>query len=223
MGSTSKIVCLANSRKLQGRCIAGREIIGGEPGAWIRPVSDREHQEVSEYERQYEDGSDPRVLDVIRIPFLKPLPKGWQNENMLLDPEKYWVKEDKLSKKVLHKFAISSGPLWLNGYKTFEGQNDRIPLSQAKDVTSSLKLIYTNVLIRVFEPGRAFGNNKRRVQAQFQFDGEEYFLYITDPIIEREFLGGKNGKYKIGDCFLTISLGEPYQDYMYKLVAAVIS
>ncbi len=51
--TTKRIVCLANSRKLQGRCIAGRELVSGKPAAWIRPVSDREHEEVSEYERQY--------------------------------------------------------------------------------------------------------------------------------------------------------------------------
>lgn len=62
--TTKRIVCLANSRKLQGRCIAGRELVGGKPAAWIRPVSDREHEEVSECERQYQDGSDPRVLDM---------------------------------------------------------------------------------------------------------------------------------------------------------------
>ncbi|MGH7707024.1 MAG: dual OB domain-containing protein, partial [Vulcanimicrobiaceae bacterium] len=35
-----RIVCLANSRKLQGRCVAGRELQKNGPGAWIRPVSD---------------------------------------------------------------------------------------------------------------------------------------------------------------------------------------
>jgi len=48
MATVKRIVCLANSRKLQGRCIAGREIVQGKPGAWIRPVSAREHEEVSE-------------------------------------------------------------------------------------------------------------------------------------------------------------------------------
>ena len=79
MGVVKRIICLANSRKLSGRCIAGVEISRyGSAAGWIRPVSAREHEEVSEHERQYEDGSDPRVLDVIDIPFVTPRPKGYQ-------------------------------------------------------------------------------------------------------------------------------------------------
>jgi hypothetical protein len=36
-----RIVCLANSRKMSGRCLAGRELINGLPGGWVRPVSAR--------------------------------------------------------------------------------------------------------------------------------------------------------------------------------------
>ena len=76
MVTTKRIVCLANSRKLSGRCIAGRELINDFPGDWIRPVSTREHQEVSEYERQYNDGSDPKLLDILDIPLQKHQPEG---------------------------------------------------------------------------------------------------------------------------------------------------
>ena len=81
MQSVKRIVCLANSRKLHGRCVAGREWTDGRAGQWVRPVSDREHQDVSEYERQYEDGSDPRVLDIIDVPVLDPKPEIYQTEN----------------------------------------------------------------------------------------------------------------------------------------------
>ena len=81
MGVTKRVICLANSRKLNGRCAAGRELIGGKPAGWVRPVSGRENEEVSEQERQYADGSDPEVLDVIEIPLLEPRPKPYQPEN----------------------------------------------------------------------------------------------------------------------------------------------
>lgn len=35
MAIIKKIVCLANSRKLIGRCIAGKEIKKGEASQWI--------------------------------------------------------------------------------------------------------------------------------------------------------------------------------------------
>lgn len=67
MNERTTIVCLANSRKHNGRCIAGIEIVDRQPEDWVRPVSSRAGAEVSEYERQYEDGSDPRVLDMIAV------------------------------------------------------------------------------------------------------------------------------------------------------------
>ena len=105
MPHVKRILCLANSRKLSGRCLAGREFDGLEAGPWIRPVSDREHEEVSEHERQYEDGSDPRVLDVIDVPLCEPRPSGYQVENWLLDPEYYWQKAGRLPQTELSRFT----------------------------------------------------------------------------------------------------------------------
>ena len=59
-----QIVCLANSRKLSGRCVAGKLLDGS--GQWIRPVSAREHEEVSLDERRYDNGEDPVLRDVVR-------------------------------------------------------------------------------------------------------------------------------------------------------------
>lgn len=78
------------------------------------------------------------------------------------------------------------------------------------------------ILLSVFSPGQAFGNPKRRIQARFSFDGNEYALWVTDPIVEREYLAREDGDYSLGKSYLTISLGEPFEGHCYKLVAAVI-
>jgi putative nucleic acid modification protein with dual OB domain len=88
------ILCLANSRKMSGRCIAGKEIAGGETGAWIRPVSAREHEEISENDRRYEDGHTASLLQIFSIPMLKPKPGTYQSENHLIDDRFYWSKSD---------------------------------------------------------------------------------------------------------------------------------
>ena len=224
MAGSKRIVCLANSRKLSGRCIAGREWDERSGvGRWVRPVSAREHQEVSEYERQYEDGSDPRVLDIIDIPLLEPQPKDCQSENWLLDPEYYWERVGLYSPLDLPALADPIEPLWIDGFSTYHGRNDRIPIESASAVSSSLRLIHVEELaLEVFAPGEAFGNTKRRVQGRFDHARREYAFWVTDPRYERRYLAKLDGTYGIGECYLTISLGEPYQGAFYKLVAAII-
>ena len=224
MTRRKRIICLANSRKLAGRCIAGREWLGGrEAGRWLRAVSEREHQEVSEYERQYEDGSDPRVLDIVEVPVLGPKPEGCQAENWLLDPKYYWEKVGSYSSLDLPALADPVAPLWIDGYSTYHGRNDRIPTELAGEVRSSLRLIQAEELaLEVFAPGEAFGNTKRRVQGRFVHSGREYAFWVTDPRYERRYLAKLDGSYRIGECCLTISLGEPYKGSFYKLIAAII-
>jgi hypothetical protein len=150
---TKRIVCLANSRKLNGRCVAGRELKADGPGSWIRPVSGREHHEVSEHERQYENGADPKVLDVIDVPLQGPAPITYQTENWLLEPNLYWVCAGRLPLEELYRYVEPAGPLWLNGFRTFNGDNDTIPVGQADLLQSSLRLIRVpNVDLRVFAP-----------------------------------------------------------------------
>ena len=71
-------------------------------------------------------------------------------------------------------------------------------------------------------PGADFGNYKRSVQGRFQYDGTDYWLRVTDPDYERRYLQRPDGIYPIGERFITVSLGEPYLGYAYKLIAAVI-
>ncbi len=77
MGYENTILCLANSRRPDGRCIAGKEVVTNGYGNWIRPVNARPTEEISEEDRRYEDGKDPRVLDVITIRMIEPRPGAY--------------------------------------------------------------------------------------------------------------------------------------------------
>lgn len=178
---------------------------------------------MSENELQYEDRSDPRLLDIIDIPVLQPKPEGCQTKIWLLDPEYCWQKVGSYSPFGLSALADPVAALWIDGFSTYNGRNDKIPLESGGEISSTLRLIgVEEVVIHVFAPGEAFGNSKRRVQGRFVHAGETYELWISDPIYERRYLAKLDGTYRIGKCHLTISLGEPYEDFIYKLIAAVI-
>ena len=217
-----RIVCLANSRKLSGRCVAGK-VVGS--GAWLRPVSDRFHEEVSWHERHYQDGGDPQVLDVIDVPLRHPKPNQHQAENWVLDSRYYWVRQGRVGWCDVASLVDQTPTLWPIGQSSYNGENDRIALSVAQQQKGSLYFISVDSLVvKVFAPGEYFGEPKRRVQGRFTYNGTRYKLWITDPTIEKAYLAKSNGEYSMSKCHLTVSLGEPHNDgFVYKLIAAVIT
>ncbi|HEU4323001.1 MAG TPA: hypothetical protein VFS21_07595 [Roseiflexaceae bacterium] len=219
-----QIICLANSRKIGGRCIAGKELVEDKQiGRWVRPVSNREHNEVSEREYCYEDGNEPSVLDIIEVPLLYATPKEYQQENWLLDPEYWWEKVGDITWEDVRQIVDPVEPLWINNFSTFHGINDYIPNEDTNSLRSSLRLIFVDRLeISVFDPGASFNNPKRRVQGRFQYGGLDYWLWVTDPIYENKYLALKNGNYVIGESIITISLGKTQGDRAYKLIASII-
>ena len=206
------------------RRIAERAWRTGRAGYWIWPVSNREGQDVWEVEHQYEDVSDPQVLDIIEVPVLGPRADDYQTENWPPDPAFYWERAGWFSRLDLDRLTDPDACLWINGHSTYNGQNETIPLALATTLTDSLRLIHVDCLrLNVFRPGEAFGNNKRRVQGRFVDVGTDYRLWVTDPRLERKYLAQLNGPYEVRDCNLTVSLGEPYRGACYKLIATVLA
>jgi hypothetical protein len=98
-----------------------------------------------------------------------------------------------------------------------------VPIEQADFLPDSLELIRVDgVTLQVHIPGKECGDTKRVVRARFRHAGSEYVLRVTDPEYERAYLAKSNGAYELGESFMTVSLGEPYDGYAYKLVAAIV-
>jgi hypothetical protein len=231
LSKTKKLRCQLSNRSsawqtlesCRAAVLLGRNF-NGRVGAWIRPVSARPSEEVSERERQYQDGSDPRVLDIVNVPLVEPRPKACQTENWLLDAEFYWEPVRRIAWAELVALADAPAILWLNTSSTRPGEYDRVALEDANRLGCSLYLLHVSSLIlRVFAPGIDFGNPKRRVQAIFQYSGIEYKLWVTDPVIERTYLSKPNDTYSMSECFIVVSLGEPHDGFAYKLVATIVT
>jgi len=224
MNYIKKIGCLANSRRPSGRCIAGKEILSNGYGPWIRPISPRPSGEISEEERRFENGEDPRVLDIIDVPMISAAPFLHQTENHIIDADYYWKKTGNLPWAEIKHLLDKPSSLWSNGDSTYLGLNDRVSVDQASKMTNSLLLVEPETLnISVQLEGESFGNPRRRVRAHFTHQGLQYILIITDPVAERTFLAKANGRYTMISTYICVSLGEAHTDgYCYKLVAAVI-
>lgn len=224
MSYSKTIVCLANSRKTSGRCIAGKEVLDDGYGEWIRPISLRDTSEISEEERRYDNGDDSKILDIIEIQFIKHSPYGHQTENHKIDSNYYWVKKGEFLWADLSQIVENPPDLWGTGFSSYSGANDRIPIDQALGYDYSLTLIKLKSLdVRVDQEGAQFGNPKRYVRAQFYYNEQYYGIVVTDPIAERAFFSKPNGRYSVDDVYLCVSLGNEYDGYYYKFIAAIIN
>lgn len=223
---SKKIICLASSRKPGGRCVAGKEVLVNGYGGWIRPISTRDGAEINLGERQYQNGREPEILEIISIPMIGPHPRVHQRENEMIDSRYYWSKEGVLSWEELVDLVDQPTTLWSNGFSTYAGNNDRVPQEETTTIQNSLWLIKpSRVTICVAAPGADFGNFKRAVRAEFLYQGIQYNLKVTDLIAERAFLANENGEYPLEmESYLCVSLAEAHTDgYCYKLVATIMT
>lgn len=222
MSYSLRIVCLANSRKHSGRCIAGKATEGSNKGAWIRPIGPYATHEITERDREYADGSTAQKLDVIKIVFANAAPISFQEENHVIDNCYYWEKLDKWTVADLATLEDHPLQLWENGNHSYSGVNDRVSVAILTEPRQSIFLIQPeSVRFKVSAEGANFGDNKKIVRAKFIYNGQNYALRVTDPDIEQQYKAMPSGEYSANVNYFTISLGEPYKDEAYKLVAAV--
>jgi hypothetical protein len=221
------IVCLANSRKYSGRCIAGLELNGSEPKGWIRPVSSASKGEL-QFEHLYVDGGEPELLDLIQVEFLQPRPAFCHREDHLINAKSCWTRRGALRREELvSAIEPEAGCLWFDGGSTKFGINDKIPADAAAQLTSSLKLVQPKSLfIKVQTEGGQYRQPRSVIRGFFSLAGFDYTLSVTDGAIEREFLDARPGATKyLRSPLLCLSVSELFesQNACYKLIAGVIA
>lgn len=223
---TIEIICLANSRKYQGRCVAGLRTDGS---GWVRPVGPIDHGQLYPWHYTLADGTEARLLDVIRVSLDRPCPKPYQPED--------WTVAEKTTWELRHRpVSPATGrailrPRFTLGPSLLGTIGDRIPEDALADRAGqpSLCLVWPRDLHWEIR-GRDQHGRSRQMRAGFTLRSAPYNLSITDQEWAKRLDHLPSGVHSLqaagvapdSRIVLTISLGEPYQGWCYKLVAAVI-
>lgn len=210
------IVILASSRKNGGICLAGKRLSTGE---WVRPVSMQPGQSWSVRSLNYLAGAVPQVGERFMLPLGEGVPGAYQRENCHVRFSR-WHAAGRMNTRELTRLVDRPPALWLDGWHTVHGWNDRIPERvAAQRCDSSLLLIRPDTLRFRLDQG---GGNLA-LRAVFDYRGQHYDLKVTDDQVRAQWIerlaDGHDGH---ADALLCISLGQAYEGYCYKLAASVI-
>ncbi|MCK7476956.1 MAG: hypothetical protein M0C28_05060 [Candidatus Moduliflexus flocculans] len=141
--------------------------------------------ELSPRDITFSCGKMPKLLDIITVPLQRASARTYQSENHLISGDS-WVLSGTWEGSRTGELCDEADRLWINGYHSQSGLNDRMPVEQAeKSLSSSLLFIRPADLMIMVEKDPK-GLNK--VRAKFSFKGETYRLTVTDPAIEAVFL-----------------------------------
>jgi hypothetical protein len=213
------ILCLANARKLAGRCVAGLRVDGT---GWVRPVSKLHDGILNAAHVFLDNGKEAAVLNVIEMGLKSPRPDFHQPENWLLDGSVWKLaKSTAADHAAILRSAIVSGPELLRGY------TDRVACAdlRQKNAEASLAVIAPKRLDLVLHKK---SDGTQRVRGRFWLGDRahscHYDLSLTDPPWEKKVLqeGSQTLSQTDGKFLVTISLGEPFHDCCYKVIAAII-
>ena len=211
----TRLICLANSRRDGGRCVAG---IDAASGLWIRPVPPRGGA-VPE-EKTFLGGRLFEPLDILELDLDPPaFATRFQCENRQMQNWN-WRLAGRASHCDILKYCRRRDTVLHGPGKTVQPSDlERLPPRQR----AALELVHAENA--TFEP-----DPRMPIRWQVRFSaspaGPSYCLNITDP--EATLRLNKKQRIKPG-CLLTVSLTEPkeFREYgkpelCYKLVAAVI-
>jgi hypothetical protein len=203
-----QIVCLANSWKEGGRCIAG---IDTTRGRWIRPVSQLKGGALSVSQCSAIDGAVSRQvqpLDIVDIGTSTPAPELGQPENHALGPTSWRVAGWATAGSLL-KFAVDEPQL-------LYGTTDRVADADVRHVRNSLALVHIDT--PEFEV-RARDNRAPQLRVHINHHGVDYDLSVTDGQDWVRAARFDPDRYSQGKWLFTISLGGSFHGYRYKLAA----
>lgn len=235
-----EVLCLANSSKHSGRCVAGLRTDGG----WVRPTGRNKLRILLPKHYTLTDGTEALPLDLIRIPLGPPCPEPHHPEDCLLHPRPWELVSRPAPKEVavpLLRAHLARGPELLGGC------DPAVPYARFGFRPASASLAVVSPRDLCWEITRT-SSDKKRIRAVFTLKGQAWSLPLTDLEWRHQLSHLPPGTHPLTSTLdnlvhsddrvlLTISLSEPMDktesgaDYLtpdlsralcYKLVASVM-
>ncbi len=220
MGRSSRMVVLANSVKCGGYCLAGKTLdSAGFVGGWVRPVTGAVEDGLPLAKTLCADGRPAAVLDVVSKEFGASAPSLHQTENRLVG-EGALKRCGRVSWEDLAVLADDmTGQLWIDGFSSSCGINDRVPGQYLAGLDGSLKLLAARDLLLYSGIGYE-GQIKRR--AEFSIGQRRYNLALTDSVAAFGLAPGACREW--AEAYICVSLAVPFRDgNAYKLATSIIT
>ncbi|MCE2974858.1 MAG: dual OB domain-containing protein [Pseudanabaena sp.] len=197
MSSLKRIICLANSWKLQERCIAGIDI---DTGKWIRPVCDSLYPEDGKVPESVRliNGKEPQLLDILEIPLADTGNNfGFESENLsVLRGD--WRLAGKALPYDLNNFCPETQYILHNSIRTVKPSYlQNLP----EENRQTLQLIKSSEF-SVTKVGDKWKGNITIANGQSLKN-----LTITDPFLFSQL---DKGYTPPNTCFITVSLSMPW-------------
>jgi hypothetical protein len=240
-----ELIALANARKLGGRIVLGWRVdaaasiaAAARPGAarpgadrsdasgFVRLVAARGAGALSLYDIQLDnargEADEPRVFDLIRVGVVGPQPMPHQPENWLVDESPWKLVRRPAPRRILERLL----PLLDRGPGLLGGVGASVPFGQCARHPLSASLAIARPQHATLAIVDRLG--KRRVRLQFQLNGAQFDLTVTDPRWEQAVALWQPGDYPWWQVMpsgrpplITVSLTEPFGDTAccYKVVA----
>lgn len=222
-----RIICLAKSRRPGGYCVAGKELMYGRIGSWIRPIGSGEDDAVDPALCVYGGNQELRLLDIVELNMFQNRPSGHQTENWTFDESDTFKRMGSFRRDQVSSLVDGGEQtLWSMGFNTTAGCNDVVPTALASGFSDSLRLIRVSQLVLKADDYPSGSGARRRIQGRFEYNGNEYALWVTDVDCVNFYAGSGKEERTFSNRYLAISLTLPFNldtdERCYKLIAGII-
>lgn len=212
-------ICLANSYKHGGRCIAGIEAVPQSDGSlcivrhddgrprWIRPVSMSANGEIPNHLAE-----SFKIFSLVKLTDVESCPDNAHTEDVHCTRMEICPFELSPTKEFLNQLIDTQHKA------VFYFRGKSIPTTIIDRLDYSLMLIHPDNACAYCDEERE--NSKYRMK--FTYNGSNYDFPITDPVFLEQFKKSPDSYADLDGAYLVLSLGIAFEGFHYKLVATVL-